>query len=77
MVCVSRTFQRIVFVLSVGIFAALGMGFAMGEFGFFGVMVFTKVTTPRLNGADTWLVNRSLALKNLRSAVALIFFDLW
>jgi len=36
-VCVSRAFQRIVFVLSVAIFAALGLGFVMGEFGWFGV----------------------------------------
>ena len=37
MVRVSRFFQRTVFVLSVAIFAALGLGFAMGEFGLFGV----------------------------------------
>ena len=37
MVRVSRFFQRAVFVLSVAIFAALGLGFAMGEFGLFGV----------------------------------------
>ncbi len=37
MVFVSRFFQRLVFVLSVAIFAALGLGFAMGEFGLFGV----------------------------------------
>jgi carboxyl-terminal processing protease len=36
-VCVSRFFQRFVFVLSVTIFAALGLGFVMGEFGLFGV----------------------------------------
>jgi len=36
-VCVSRFFQRFVFVLSVTIFAALGLGFALGEFGLFGV----------------------------------------
>jgi len=36
-VCVSRFFQRFVFVLSVAIFAALGLGFALGEFGLFGV----------------------------------------
>jgi len=36
-VCVSRFFQRIVFVLSTAIFAALGLGFLMGEFGLFGV----------------------------------------
>lgn len=33
----SRTFQRVVFVLSVAIFAALGFGFLLGEFGWFGV----------------------------------------
>lgn len=33
----SRFFQRLVFVLSVAIFAALGFGFALGEFGLFGV----------------------------------------
>ena len=37
MVCVSRFFQRSVFVLSVAIFAALGLGFALGEFGILGV----------------------------------------
>jgi carboxyl-terminal processing protease len=36
-VCVSRFFQRIVFVLAAAIFAALGLGFALGEFGLFGV----------------------------------------
>jgi carboxyl-terminal processing protease len=36
-VCVSRFFQRFVFVLSVAIFVALGLGFALGEFGWFGV----------------------------------------
>ncbi len=36
-VCVSRFFQRFVFVLSVTIFAALGCGFVLGEFGWFGV----------------------------------------
>jgi carboxyl-terminal processing protease len=36
-VCVSRFFQRFVFVLSVTIFAALGSGFVLGEFGLFGV----------------------------------------
>lgn len=35
--CVSRFFQRFVFVLSVAIFAALGFGFILGEFGWFGV----------------------------------------
>lgn len=37
MVCVSRFFQRLTFVLAVAIFAALGLGFALGEFGMFGV----------------------------------------
>ena len=37
MVCVSRFFQRLSFVLAATIFAALGLGFAMGEFGMFGV----------------------------------------
>src|SRR3954454_16830106 len=36
-VCVSRFFQRIVFVLAAAVFAALGLGFGLGEFGFFGV----------------------------------------
>jgi carboxyl-terminal processing protease len=36
-VCVSRFFQRFVFVLSTAIFAALGLGFVLGEFGLFGV----------------------------------------
>lgn len=36
-VCVSRFFQRFVFVLAAAIFAALGLGFAMGELGLFGV----------------------------------------
>jgi carboxyl-terminal processing protease len=36
-VIVSRFFQRFVFVLSVAIFAALGLGFVLGEFGLFGV----------------------------------------
>jgi carboxyl-terminal processing protease len=34
---VSRFFQRFVFVVSVAIFASLGLGFAFGEFGWFGV----------------------------------------
>lgn len=34
---VSRIFQRFVFVLSVAIFAALALGFGLGEFGLFGV----------------------------------------
>jgi carboxyl-terminal processing protease len=34
---VSRFFQRFVFVLSVAIFVSLGLGFALGEFGWFGV----------------------------------------
>ena len=37
MVCVSRFFQRLSFVLAITIFAALGLGFALGEFGMFGV----------------------------------------
>ena len=36
-VCVSRFFQRLTFVLAAAIFAALGLGFALGEFGLFGV----------------------------------------
>jgi carboxyl-terminal processing protease len=36
-VCVSKFFKRVVFVLSVAIFAALGLGFGLGEFGLFGV----------------------------------------
>jgi carboxyl-terminal processing protease len=34
---VSRFFQRLTFVLAAAIFAALGLGFALGEFGLFGV----------------------------------------
>jgi carboxyl-terminal processing protease len=34
---VSRFFQRFVFVLAIAVFAALGLGFALGQFGFFGV----------------------------------------
>lgn len=37
MVCVSRFFQRFVFVLAIAVFAALGLGFGLGQFGFFGV----------------------------------------
>lgn len=33
----SRLFQRVVFVLSIAIFVALGFGFILGEFGWFGV----------------------------------------
>lgn len=33
----SRFFQRLVFVLAVAVFAALGLGFGLGQFGFFGV----------------------------------------
>ncbi|MGA2535047.1 MAG: S41 family peptidase [Terracidiphilus sp.] len=33
----SRFFKRLVFVLSVSVFAALGLGFGLGEFGLFGV----------------------------------------
>jgi len=36
-VSVSRVFQRLIFVLSLAIFSALGFGFALGEFGWFGV----------------------------------------
>ena len=36
-VCVSRLFQRLVFAVSVVIFAALGLGYILGEFGWFGV----------------------------------------
>lgn len=36
-VFVSRFLQRVVFVLAAAVFAALGLGFAMGEFGMFGV----------------------------------------
>ncbi len=36
-VFVSRFFQRLVFVLSVAVFAALILGFSLGEFGWFGV----------------------------------------
>jgi len=34
---VSRFFQRSVFVLAIAVFAALGLGFGLGQFGFFGV----------------------------------------
>lgn len=37
MVSVSRFFKRVVFVLSVAIFAAVVLGFGLGEFGLFGV----------------------------------------
>ncbi len=37
MVCVSRFFQRLTFILAIAVFAALGLGFALGEFGLFGV----------------------------------------
>ena len=33
----SRFVQRFIFLLAVAVFAALGMGFALGQFGFFGV----------------------------------------
>lgn len=33
----SRLFQRLIFVLGAAVFAALGLGFALGEFGWFGV----------------------------------------
>lgn len=35
--CVYKFFQRVVFALSFAILSVLGLGFAMGEFGFFGV----------------------------------------
>ncbi len=38
----SRVFQRSVFVLSVAVFAILGLGFALGEFGVFGVHAGTE-----------------------------------
>jgi carboxyl-terminal processing protease len=34
---VSRSFQRLVFILSAGVFAVLGLGFGLGQFGYFGV----------------------------------------
>jgi carboxyl-terminal processing protease len=34
---VSRFFQRMIFVLGAAVFAALGLGFALGQFGWFGV----------------------------------------
>ncbi len=37
MVCVSRFFQRFVFVLAAAVFSALGLGLGLGQFGFFGV----------------------------------------
>ena len=33
----SRLFQRLIFVLGAAVFAALGLGFALGEFNLFGV----------------------------------------
>ena len=36
-VCVSRFFQRLVFVISLSVFAALGFGYLLGQFGWFGV----------------------------------------
>ena len=33
----SRSVQRLVFILSAGVFAVLGLGFGLGQFGFFGV----------------------------------------
>jgi carboxyl-terminal processing protease len=36
-VSVPRFFQRLAFVLGAAVFAALGLGFALGEFGWFGV----------------------------------------
>ena len=37
MVYVNRSFQRVVFVLSLAVFVALGSGFVLGEFSWFGV----------------------------------------
>ena len=37
MVCVSRFFKRFVFAISVVIFAGLGIGYVLGEFGWLGV----------------------------------------
>ena len=37
MVCVSRFIQRLIFVLGTAVFAALGLGLVLGEFGWFGV----------------------------------------
>lgn len=37
MVCVSQIFKRIVFAIAIVIFATLGLGFALGEFGWVGV----------------------------------------
>jgi carboxyl-terminal processing protease len=36
-VCVSRIFQRVVFAVAIVIFCSLGMGYVLGEFGWFGV----------------------------------------
>lgn len=36
-VCVSRIFQRVVFAVAIVIFCGLGMGYVLGEFGWFGV----------------------------------------
>ena len=33
----SRSVQRLVFILAAGVFAVLGLGFGLGQFGFFGV----------------------------------------
>lgn len=37
MVCVSKFFQRLIFVLGAAVFAVLVLGFTLGEFGLFGV----------------------------------------
>lgn len=37
MVCVSKMFQRFVYILAIGVFATLGMGFVFGQVGWFGV----------------------------------------
>jgi carboxyl-terminal processing protease len=34
---VSKLFQRFVYILAIGVFAALGLGFVFGQFGWFGV----------------------------------------
>ncbi|HVZ84921.1 MAG TPA: S41 family peptidase [Terracidiphilus sp.] len=38
----SRFFQRLAFVLALAVFAALGLGFVFGQFGFFGVHASTE-----------------------------------
>lgn len=36
-VCVSKFVQRLVYIVAIAVFAALGLGFGLGQFGFFGV----------------------------------------